>query len=221
MKHRLIKNEGGKSLLLFFLGWSCDPESVTSFAPKNWDVLVLYDYRDLEFPVEALVVMTDYEKFAVAAHSFGVWVANYHLPKFPKLETTIAICGTLFPVDETYGIAPKIFDLTLRSIKGNGIAKFNEKMCGENQANFTPADVPFEEQYEALVNLGKWFQQFPARKEDVNHWKVAVICMKDQIFPVDALVTYWGESETEVLGFKNLPHFPFSSNFSQFISSIL
>lgn len=221
MKHRLIKNDGGKSLLIFFAGWSCEPQTMKSFTPKNWDVLVLYDYCDLEFPIEALAVITEYEKFALAAHSFGVWVANYHYSKFPKLENSIAICGTLFPVDDQYGISQRIFDLTLRSIKNGGIEKFNEKMCGDNISNFTLAEAPFEEQYEALANLGKWFRESPAAKEDVNNWKMAVICMKDQIFPVDNLIRYWGESDTEVLGFKNLPHFPFSSNFSQFISSIL
>lgn len=221
MKHTLIKNEGGKSLLIFFAGWSCEPIALETFRPKNWDVLFLYDYSDVEFSLEALVIMSEYEKFALVAHSFGVWVANYHYPKLPKLENSVAVCGTLLPVDDKYGIAKRVFDLTLRSIKGGGIDKFNEKMCGDNIVNFKPSQLPFEHHYEALVNLGNLFEQYPATKEDIKRWKIAVICMKDEIFPVDSLVGYWGEGDAEVLGFKNLPHFPFSANFSQFVSSIL
>lgn len=217
MKHTLIKNEGGKSLLILFLGWSCDPESVKSFTPKDWDLLLLYDYNDIQFPVEALAIMTEYEKFALAAHSFGVWVANHHLSKFPTMTTTIAICGTLFPVDDKFGIPQRVFDLTLRSIQKEGIGKFNERMGG----NVTPSQTPFDEQYNALVTLGAAFTNYPATADDVKNWKVAVICMNDQIIPVDNQVAFWGESEAEVIGFKSLPHFPFSANFSQFISSIL
>lgn len=217
MKHTLIKNEGGKSLLILFLGWSCDPTSVKSFTPKDWDILILYDYNDIEFPVEALAVMTEYEKFALAAHSFGVWVANHHLSKFPVLTNAIAICGTLFPVDDKYGIPHRLFDLTLRSIKKEGIGRFNERMGGDVQVSQTP----FDEQYDALTTLSNSFSEFPASPSDVKNWKVAVVCMKDQIIPVDNMLTFWGESDAEVIGFKNLPHFPFSANFSQFISSIL
>lgn len=217
MKHTLIKNEGGKSLLIFFLGWSCDPQSVKNFTPKNWDILVLYDYRDIEFPIEALAVITEYEKFALVAHSFGVWVANHHYNKLPQLQNSVAVCGTPMPVNDKYGIPKRIFDLTVRSIKNEGIGKFTKKMGGEA----VPADVPFEEHYEALVNLGRAFDEHPASVNDLNNWKVAVICMKDEIIPVDNQVACWSESTAEVVGFKNLPHFPFSPVFSQFIASFL
>lgn len=221
MKSKLIKNGGGNSLLIFYLGWSCDPKSLEEFRPKGWDILMIYDYFDLEFPVEAVAALTEYERFALIAHSFGVAVAHTHITKFPELVTSIAICGTLAPVNDKFGIPCRLFDLTLRSIGREGIAKFNAKMCGDRLSQYKPSTLEFNSQVTALKLLGDSFRDATFTEEDKNRWKIAVICMKDEIIPVDNQVAFWGDSQAEVMGFKTQPHYPFNNVFSQFISTIL
>lgn len=222
MKCELIKNNGGDALIIFFAGWSSCPLSLKSFRPEGWDVLFVYDYSDLQMPVEAIAAMTEYKRFALVAHSFGVAVAHSFIDILPECEMTVAVCGTLYPVHDKYGIPQRVFKLTERGIAKEGINQFNLKMCGDKIKDFTPSKLDFKEQCAALSLLG---ETFTSDKElevsEINKWKVAVICMKDTIIPVDNQIAFWGTSQAEVVGFKNSPHFPFNAPFSQFIASLL
>ncbi len=221
MKSQLITNEGGKSLLIFFAGWSLSPESLTNFRPKGWDILFIYDYTDLNFPVEAITNIMEYEKYALIAHSFGVAVAHTFLEQLPKMEVTIAVCGTLQPINDHFGIPSKVFNFTVKSIGKEGINTFNKRMCGGNIKYFTPSKLSFNEQIKALELLGNTFKNSEVTAEDKKLWRVAIINMQDEIIPVDNQIAFWGDSATEVLGFKTQPHYPFTPVFSQFINTIL
>lgn len=221
MQYKLITKDGSTGLLVFFLGWSCTPESVTKFKPSGWDLLLLYDYRDLSLPDDFQKIIFSYPKHALIAHSFGVWVAGHIMSEMPVLSASVAVCGSLFPVDDKYGIPTRIFDFTLRSIQKGGIAKFNEKMCGDEIADFVPSTVSFDEQYAELVALGDSFKKYPLPFADANKWSAAVVCSKDEIFPSMNIAAYWAENGVEIMAFRNKPHFPFNGNFCQVIAHLL
>ncbi len=221
MECKLIKNGGNGSLMIFFAGWSLSPESLNNFRPAGWDILFIYNYKELSFPVEAVAALTEYSRFSLIAHSFGVAVAHSFIGRLPKMEATIAVCGTLQPINDKYGIPHKIFDLTVKSIGREGFELFNKRMCGDNIKNFIPSSLLFSEQVDALKLLGDTFKDSEASLEDKSLWSVAVICMKDEIIPVDSQVAFWGDSSAEVVGFKTQSHFPFTAAFSQFVGTII
>ncbi len=223
MKSKLINNGGNDALLIFFAGWSIEPESLDTFRPKGWDVLFIYDYSELSFPIEAVAAITEYSRFSLIAHSFGVAVAHSFREQLPIMESTIAVCGTLLPISDKYGIPKRLFDLTIKSIGKEGIELFNRRMCGNNLSGYKYSTLDFNSQIEALKLLGERFsrENDDISLEEKDYWKVAVICMLDEIIPVDNQVAFWGESSSEVVGFKTQPHYPFTSVFSQFITSII
>lgn len=222
MQYKLISHENGnEGLLIFFLGWSCAPESLKEFSPKGWDLLLLYDYRELSLPEDFDKIIFSYTKHSLIAHSFGVWVAGHHMCSMPTLESSIAICGSLLPVDDEYGIPKKIFDFTLKTIKSKGIEKFNARMCGDDFDKFTPSNLSFDEQCSELVALSNYFVKYPIAKEDASKWSAAVICSKDQIFPEDNLLFFWKNISVEITAFRNRSHFPFFGNFIHVINHLL
>lgn len=221
MQYKLISKENSKGLLVFFLGWSCTPESVVKFNPSGWDLLLLYDYRDLSLPDDFQKIIFSYEKHALIAHSFGVWVAGHFMSEMPSFSSSVAVCGSLLPVDDKYGIPTRIFDFTLRAIQKEGIVKFNEKMCGDERKDFVSSTVPFDDQYAELVALGDFFKKYPLSFEDAQKWSAAVVCSKDEIFPPMNIASFWGENSVEIMAFRNKPHFPFNGNFCQVIAHLL
>ena len=220
MQHKLLIRDGNKGLLIFFLGWSCDPESVKKFTPAGWDLLLLYDYRNLELPKNFDTIVAPYEKCSVIAHSFGVWVAGYFMGSMPKLTSAVAVCGTLLPVNDKFGISTRIFDFTLSAIQKGGIGEFNKRMCGSDIDSFTPSALDFEDQFDDLVALGSYFREFPINM-DIQKWSSAVVCSKDEIFPPDNVANFWIENDVEIMAFRNKSHFPFDGNFGTIISHLL
>ncbi len=221
MQSKLVINGVNNSLIIFFAGWSLDSASYSSFRPNEWDVLYLYDYTDIEMPVEAVAVMSEYDNFAVIGHSFGVAVAHTYLKQLPKHKIAIAICGTLLPVDNKFGIPERVFNHTLKAIGKGGIEEFNKRMCGKNISSFTPSTLPFDGQIKALEYLGNQFKNNEITPEDKDAWGVAVISMLDEIIPVDNQIAFWGDSKSEVVGLKTQSHFPFTAPFAQFITTLL
>ena len=220
MQHKLLVREGNKGLLIFFLGWSCDPQSVKKFTPTGWDLLLLYDYRELELPKNFDTIVAPYEKCSVIAHSFGVWVAGYFMDKMPKLTSAVAVCGTLLPVNDEFGISSRIFNFTLSAIQKEGISVFNKRMCGDDIDSFTPSELDFESQFDELVALGSYFREHSINK-DIQKWSSAIVCSKDEIFPPDNVADFWIKEDVEIMAFRNRPHFPFSANFATVISHLL
>ena len=75
------QNNQSKELIVFFAGWGCDENQFTNLQ-DNKDVLILYDYQDLELDFE----FSRYNRIDVIAYSAG---------KEPTYETEI----TLSPAD--------------------------------------------------------------------------------------------------------------------------
>ncbi|MDE7089467.1 MAG: DUF452 family protein, partial [Prevotella sp.] len=99
-------------LLLIFTGWSTDHNHLRELQMPGWDIAVIYDYST---PIiNGAPDFNRYDEIAVIAWSFGVPVAtvflkeNQHLP----VTCTIAVNGTLYPVDDLRGIPHVIFNAT-------------------------------------------------------------------------------------------------------------
>lgn len=99
-------------LTLFFCGWGMDEHTVQHVRGMG-DLLLFYDYRDISG--EDAPEVEGYESVRVVAWSMGVWAASVLLSRWNiPVSCRVAINGTERPVDEHYGIHPKIYLLTER-----------------------------------------------------------------------------------------------------------
>ena len=104
MKKYLINNNS-QNLLIFFTGWGCD-EYEFEHLKSDCDVLLLYDYSDLNFNFD----FSKYKNFDLISFSAGVFVASIIDFDF-KINNKIALSGNPYLFDERLGLSKKIQDI--------------------------------------------------------------------------------------------------------------
>ena len=158
-----------------------DENAVKHLEPTNYDVVMFYDYNDLEtdFRIEK-----EYLETNIIAWSMGVMVAG--VKRFPFNGKFVAINGTLKPIDPKYGIHPKIYDLTVESFNEINRNKFIKNM-------FENEDIPnsltvrsIESQKSELVALKNYAADIEYRSNKV------LISNSDKIIPTKNQCAFWG-----------------------------
>ena len=69
----LHKTPGSGTLTLLFGGWGSGAELFAECRPKDSDLMLCYDYHDLDFDPG---VLKEYSSIRVVAWSMGVWAAS-------------------------------------------------------------------------------------------------------------------------------------------------
>ena len=130
----LNKKEDNKKLILFFNGWGMNETPVNHLESEDCDILILYDYSDLSFDF-AEFDFSKYKEKNLIAWSMGVYVANLFKDVFKDFNKKVAINGTCKMIDNDYGIAKKIYDITIKL--------FGEKTCEKFIQNmFEDGEIP-------------------------------------------------------------------------------
>ena len=80
---------------------------------ENYDVIMLYDYRNLDMDFSTFD-FSKYEKKYLIAWSMGVFVSNYFKEVFNDFNKKVAINGTGLIIDNNFGIPKKIYQITLK-----------------------------------------------------------------------------------------------------------
>jgi len=146
MKSKFYK-EGNKKLILFFNGWGMDELIVSHLDRTGYDLLVLYDYRDLDITFPDF---SSYDELFVVGWSMGVMISSL----FDDIDAKrIAINGTLKPIDDKYGIPEKIYKLTVRGFNERSCEKFMRRMFEGIPPIQTFSNRAFEDVKEELENL--------------------------------------------------------------------
>jgi biotin synthesis protein BioG len=134
MQTHWIHRQQNNTLLLFFSGWGSDHHPFTPILAHDVDVLMLYDYRQLQLPDDFKAITASYQKITILAWSLGVWVANQLMKECDiVIDRAIAVNGTLNPVDDLEGIPVAVFDGTLQNLNVINMVKFNRRMFANNQ----------------------------------------------------------------------------------------
>ncbi len=204
-QHFIIKNNQ-KHLLLFFVGWGMDPTPFLTIYPIDKDWMICYDYRSLTLDASLLET---YSQITLIAWSMGVWTASQIMKQYPHLPVSqsIAINGTLYPIHETKGIAPSIFDGTLHGLNEQTLHKFQRRMCGSTDDykafQATSPQRPVEELKEELAAIQK--QYFSLPPSDFK-WQKAIIGKSDRIFLPDNQYPAW-ENQVDSLEQVEAAHY--------------
>lgn len=199
MKQTFIIRNNGKHLLLFFAGWGMDETPFRHIHPAECDWMICYDYRSLEFDT---TLIQAYSKISLIAWSMGVWAASQVMKQYPSLPVSqsTAINGTLYPIHETKGITPSVFEGTLQGLNAQTLLKFQRRMCGsaaDYKAFQTIAPKrPVEELKEELAAIR---QQYLSSLPSEFVWQTAIIGDNDRIFLPDHQEQAWRNKAISLL----------------------
>lgn len=182
MKQNFLIKKDHEQLVLFFAGWGMDETPFRQIPTENYDCMICYDYRSLEFDD---TLLKGYLHITLVAWSMGVWAASQVMKSHPSLPISqrIAVNGTLFPIDESKGILPAIFYGTLQGWSEQTLQKFQRRMCGSaheyRSFQVVAPQRPAEELKEELEAIREQASSLPAVTDP---WHIAIIGRDDRIF---------------------------------------
>lgn len=186
MKYKWLAKKQNKNLIIFFNGWGMDEEVIKHLDSENYDLLMFYDYNVLETDFD-FKQLNNYQEKNLVAWSMGVMLATKYTKNLPLLTNSVAINGTLAPIDIEFGIHPKIYDLTIKGFNEKGRDRFINSMF-DIQPHALPLSLnrTIEEQHSELIAL-KNYQADKTFKYD----KV-FISDNDKIIPTKSQIKFWG-----------------------------
>lgn len=183
MKYKWLNKEvSNKKLILFFNGWGMDEWVVKHLDSKDYDVLMFYDYNSLDTDFDWKIIESYSEKNLIS-WSMGVMIGTKFI-KSISLSQSVAINGTLKPIDIDFGIHPKIYDLTINGFDENGRKRFINSMFEESTELYCQRKL--EEQHSELIALKKY-----SASEEFKYNKV-LISNNDKIIPTKSQTKFWG-----------------------------
>lgn len=199
MQYTFVSGSQGSSprLILIFSGWGMDPHPFSGLRRPGYDIAVVWDYRSLDFPA---YITEGYDEICVVAWSMGVLAASASAAHFSRrLTLSVAVNGTMHPVDDRLGIPVAIFNATLENLTERSLEKFRMRMCGgaRNYASFmeTAPRRPLDELKDELRVLGRLAEDGLA---DERIWDHAVISDGDAIFPPASQKAAWADRTRSV-----------------------
>lgn len=205
MRHKVISSAGSRSATLWFLGWGFD-EAVEPYLAISSDAVLLWDYSNLDLDVD----LSQWDSFTVKAWSMGVWAADAFAAAHPDLHIThrTAFCGTPRPADPSLGIGAEAIRLTIDNWCDANRGKFARKIAGTSSLAPTVASLM---QGRAIVSQADELTHIlEAQNEPPTPavWDVAVIGLRDRIFPPDNQRRWWAQ-HAHTIEERNTPHWPF------------
>lgn len=182
MKHKFVKREGSRRLLLIFAGWGTDSGQYAHVSRPGYDTLVVWDYRDLGIDWS---IVADYNEIALIAWSMGVYAASMSIHSIRHLITAmIAVNGTMTPVDNLRGIPVAVYEGTAAGLNERSLKKFYRRMCGDREtAERFLATEPGRDAAELVEELRSIYPEPWFANPKVADWDIAVIGRDDAIFP--------------------------------------
>lgn len=187
MKAHWLNRQNNKNLIVFFAGWSFDYfPFVNTLAFENYDVLMIYDYNTMDMPDE-LTDLNRYGSKTLITWSMGVFAAYLNKNLFKNFEIKIALNGTTKPVDDSFGIPVKIFELTLKHAEAGLSGKFYKNVFQTTQEYEKYAAHPVQRSIEnrvsELENLYSMIKHQPADFDAEKFYDCAIVCEGDKIIP--------------------------------------
>lgn len=182
------QNNHSQDLIVFFTGWGCDYNQFANLHDQK-DVLILYDYQNLELDFD----FTKYDNVYVIAYSAGVFIASIFADTIPNVKTKIAVCGNPYLFDETFGLPPEIIKIS-NEINHNNYLDFRRKYMV-----FTDEEFAMYNKLESLRTIEScknelvFLQQLYAEQKDkINPlFDKAIMAEDDLIFNLRAQKNFY------------------------------
>ncbi len=206
MKSHWINKKDHPSVIVFFTGWGMKPLSTGHLGSSNHDLLVIYDYTNMDFP-EADTIK-NYTDITVVAWSMGVMAASYVMGEnLLKPTKTIAINGTAIPVSDQYGIPSALYFATINTLSESTLKKFLTRMCGSKSVY-----DQFMQQH-MLSDIEDLKRELVAIEQHQKRiftpmWDYAILGKKDFIFSFENMEYFWKDKAKQCIITDDV-HYPF------------
>lgn len=202
MKYKFIKRENSTSLAVLFTGWGFTPDYYED-ADISCDFVVVYDYVNINLDTS---IFNGYTSIYLFAWSFGVFEAyRFFADKnsgYP-IVFSMAVNGTIFPVNDEKGIPEAIFNGTHDNLCERTLNKFYLRMCGSSviykdfikkcpKKNITGLKEELRFVYNHSLN---------EEIEPLNDfiWDIAVVSKNDNIFPFENQLKGWKNNCNKII----------------------
>ncbi len=179
MEYKWLNRKNNKELIVFFNGWGMDESVVSHLDFTNYDVLMFYDYNTLETNFD-FSVLNEYNKKSLIAWSMGVMTATLFDIKY---ESSVAVNGTLKPIDNQFGIPERIYDLTIKGFSPKGAERFIKNMFDTEMT--LSVKRSFENQKSELSALKSY-----SANPNFKYSKI-LISANDKIIPPKNQAAFW------------------------------
>jgi Uncharacterized protein conserved in bacteria len=202
-----LLTKSNKKLILFFTGWGMDEQLFEDYSPRDKDLIVVYDYRNLQLNT---TLLTGYQEIQVFAWSMGVWAASLVLPELQKSNYPISSCtainGTPFPIDNEKGIPTQLFRGTLDTLSEKTLEKFRLRMCGSRDLFHYFLDRAPQRNIEDLrLELIAIEKKANIKAATACQWSQVYIGKEDRIFSMENQKRAWCEIGYNIF---DAPHYP-------------
>lgn len=207
MKQKYLSlTPGNRKLILIFSGWAHDDAFFGGLFYPECDIMVVWDYRDFNFDSTSLA---GYDMVYLFAWSFGVYAASCVLPKLDKhnIAFSIAVNGSLYPVDDERGIPSGVFAGTRDSINEANLIKFYRRIISDRK-RFTELSCQFAEKDTTSLREELVAIDTMAHKDGELYtgWDRVIISDNDKIFPLDNLKRSWeSHPRLKIVSGEHLP----------------
>lgn len=197
----LNKNTKNKNLILFFNGWAMNETPVQHLDCSDFDVLLVYDYRNINFDFSQFD-FSKYENKYLICWSMGVYVANLFKDVLKDFNKKIAINGTTKIIDDDFGIPKKIYKITTKLLNEDSKDKFIKNMFDDGKINpnirITRTLLELKEELISIQNI---------ELSDELTFDCAIVSLDDRIIPTKNQLNFW-QGKTKIKKI-NSTHCPF------------
>lgn len=196
MRSLWLQQNGADDLIVIFSGWALGAAPFAHLSGSA-DVLLLSDYRTLDFDLETLA---PYARRSLIAYSFGVAAAGHALASTElEFDRKVAACGSLHPSDERFGIPPERVRQTADQLTEASLRQFARRSGSPLPE---APDIPdLQDELFAVIARG------PAPDPGFDRiW----LGRNDRIFPPENLETAWRD-QAEGVRWLETGHNPFAA----------
>jgi len=186
VKKFLIDNNSD-NLLLFFTGWGCD-ESEFEHLKSDYNVLLLYDYTDLNFNFD----FSKYKKIDLISFSAGVFIASITNLDV-KINKKIAVSGNPYLFDEKFGLSKEIQNVlsTVTEENADDFARNYLIKTDEEWQKFHHSKRTIDSCQAEFENLKNLYKKNKQNIRDI--FDSAIIGLDDVIFNITAQKEFYGK----------------------------
>ncbi len=213
MSTEWLYKDQGKSIIVCCNGWGMDANPFRPLQSFDYDVLILSDYTS-DFVVPDIVsLIEEYEEKVLLGWSMGVSYGQKLFSDHSGLfNRCIAVNGTLYPIDNDFGIAENVYRTTLQQMSKEALDKFYRRMCRSNSTlqQFT-RNCPkrmLDNQLKELKHIGEYGNCLPG---DSPIYSDVIISKTDYIIPTSNQYRFWKTYKHKFIADYHFPFYSYSS----------
>ena len=203
MQTELVKNNS-KRLIVFLTGWGCDADQFKFMKSSLSDILICYDYSDLDLDFD----FSKYDEFYLISFSAGVCVSGLIKDKLPKFNKKISINGNPLAYNQYFGLRKEIIDVF------NGVTQ-------SNALDFRRQFLVYDDEEFKKFNANQSHRSFDSCMTELSSlvsydnesiepmkFDVTVLSENDKIFFYNRQLEYWSD-KSKCITLNESAHFPF------------